>query len=202
LVLSGNNFYTGGFKITSRGVTAGHKNAFGTGPLTIGDAVTAPANPIVLGASTPLTGVNAIPNAVTVNQNFTMDGTNDMELSGPVALGAITRIINVTNTSNSILSGAISSSDVNAGLTKDGVSPLVMSGASSNTYTGPTTVMGGDLRLNKAGGAAAIAGPVTVGDGVGSDSLTLLGPDQIADASAMTLAGGSFNVNNNNEVLG
>jgi hypothetical protein len=56
--------------------------------------------------------------------------------------------------------------------------------------------------LNKTGGATAIAGPIVIGDGVGGDALSLLASDQIADTSAMRMAGGIFFAYGNSEVLG
>jgi len=59
-------------------------------------------------------------------------------------------------------SGIISGS---AGLTKTDSGKLTLSGASSNTYTGTTTVTGGALILSKTGGATAIPGNLAIGGG-------------------------------------
>src|SRR5262249_51823824 len=84
LTLSGANDFSGGFFITARDVTAGSKNAFGTGTVTVGDPTTAPATAISLKSATDLSGTNAVGNAVTINQDFGVAGSNKFELSGNV----------------------------------------------------------------------------------------------------------------------
>jgi autotransporter-associated beta strand protein len=65
-----------------------------------------------------------------------------MSFSNNITLGAATRKITTDGTVN--LSGVISG-DAGAGLTKAGVGTLTLSG--TNTYSGPTSVTGGILRL-------------------------------------------------------
>src|SRR5213075_3276811 len=104
---TGANSYLGGFKIIDRQVRAGHPQAFGSGTLTIGDTVTAPAIGIVLQATVPLTGANAIANAVTVNRDFTIGLINHLELSGLVTLNN-NSIVTVSNAAvTATLSGAV-----------------------------------------------------------------------------------------------
>src|SRR5439155_16235829 len=63
------------------------------------------------------------------------------------------------------VSGVVSSIQVGgSALTKVGAGTLQFSGASPNTYTGTTTVLGGALQLNKPAGVAAVAGSLTIGD--------------------------------------
>lgn len=80
-------------------------------------------------------------------------------------------------------------------LTKVGATGvLAFDGTASNTYTGTTTILGGQLILNKSGGATAIAGDITIGDASGSDILRLEASEQIADTSVITFtAGGDSN---------
>jgi len=144
ITLTGANTFTGGFKITSRGIGIGNKAAFGTGPLTIGDAVTAPATPITLTATVDLSGSNAVTNSVILNQNFTTAGMS-LELTSNVDLGAATRTITTNNTAPSVttLSGVISGAG--GSFTKAGAATLRLSGASS--FTGATTISAGTLLL-------------------------------------------------------
>ena len=95
---------------------------------------------------------------------------------------------------SSIYSGVIQNGATGTlGLTKGGnasnTSALTLAGAESNTYTGMTTVSSGTLILAKTGGAVAIGGDLTLGDGAGSaaDMLQLNGSEQIIDTS-MTAA--------------
>jgi len=58
---------------------------------------------------------------------------------------------------------------------KTGAGTIRYSGAVPNLITGATTIFGGTLQLGKSTGVNALAGPVTVGDGGGAETLTLLG---------------------------
>lgn len=145
LVFMGANTFSGGFKITSRGVAIGNKAGFGTGTLTIGDATTAPANVISIAATANLSGPNAITNAIIINRDFTTVG-NNLQFSANIDLGAATRTI-TTNTlagSATILSGSISG--VGGALTKAGPGTLELSGTAN--YDGATTVTAGTLLVS------------------------------------------------------
>ena len=101
------------------------------------------------------------------------------------------------------LHGNIGRLDSNSGtdINKDGTGTLVMNGDKSNDYSGVTRVLQGRLELGKSSGIA-IPHAVVVGDGAGTDLLTLLGPEQIADDALMTLNGGIFQTNDFSETLG
>src|SRR5262249_20372203 len=72
---------------------------------------------------------------------------------------------------------------------------LEFSGALANTYSGLTTVSAGTLLLDKTSGVNAIAGDLTISGGT-----VLLGAaNEIADASLVTLASGTFNMSGFNE---
>jgi autotransporter-associated beta strand protein len=154
VTLAGDNNFAGGVQTTSRGLVLGHKNALGTGTFTIGDTSAAPTTAISVSAETNLSGGTAIPNAVTVNRDFTVSGSNDIEFAGPVTLATQTNsVITVSNSGVTKFSGGISGTGF--GLTKAGAGTLVLSG--TNTYTGTTSVNNGTLM---AGGS--LAGPVVV----------------------------------------
>lgn len=69
---------------------------------------------------------------------------------------------------------------------KSGTGTVNITGATSNTYTGLTTVEDGTLVLSKTGGATAIAGNVTIGNSVGNDILRIGANEQIANTSVLT----------------
>ena len=154
LNINGNNSFSGGFYITSRAVRLGNQNALGTGTFTIGDPSTAPANSIAIRSTANLTGSSAISNAVTVNRDFTIEGSSGFELSGGMALSGA-RTITVTNSgvSGTILSGIISGSG--ASLTKAGGETLRLSGA--NSYTGATTISAGTLQIGNGGTTGSLS---------------------------------------------
>ena len=154
---------------------------------------------------TPLT-VNIYGDSRTLAWGTTV-GTNIMgplKLSSPLANNVVTftngldlnggaRVVNVDDNLAStadyaVLSGAIIGS-AGSSLTKTGAGQLVLSGASSNTYSGTTTLSGGALTLNKPAGYTAIPGPITMTD-PGNDSNTWLylynASNQIATSSVMT----------------
>lgn len=93
-------------------------------------------------------------------------------------------LLNHSGTGHLTLAGVISGGTNS--LTKTGSGTVVFSGSSANTYTGATIVQGGELRLGKSSGNA-IAGPLTIGDGTGTDVVRLMTNNQINDSSTITL---------------
>jgi fibronectin-binding autotransporter adhesin len=77
------------------------------------------------------------------------------------------------------------------GLTKAGPGSLRLSGTTTNTYAGPTTVNDGTLELNKTGGATAFTtGPLTIGDNTGgplSAVVQEITSNNIPDAVSVTI---------------
>lgn len=87
------------------------------------------------------------------------------------------------------------------GLSKSGNGIVRLTGSSANSFSGNTTVESGALHLQKSGGATALAGPVTIGDGVGATDSAMLriqNSEQISDTSDVTiLSDGRLQINNN-----
>jgi autotransporter-associated beta strand protein len=192
LILSGNNTFRGGFTMTDRYLVIGSKSAFGTGLLTLGDPSTPPANTLYLDAQFDLTGANAIPNPVVVNQQFSLalQLNHNIELSGPIDLGNpnIPIYANLTNGVH-VFSGTVGSTN-GYGFTKQGAGTLVLSG--DNTYAGGTTVAGGTLAVNNSTGSGTGPGAVTVNAGTLVGSGTIGGPVSVGSdgVSWGTVSGG------------
>ena len=216
VVLSGNNSFSGGVQMNTRGLVLGSKTALGTGTLTIGDTVTAPAQALTLTANTDLSGANAVGNAVTVNQNFSVLGTNKLELSGNMNLGAANRTATVSNTADTTISGVISSGAA-GGLTKAGAGVLILSGANTYGTSGSTgtTVSAGKLLVNNTTGSGTGAGNVLVNGGTLGGTGTIAGDVSVTSGKlapgasiaalniggSLSMSGGSFDYEINSSTV-
>ncbi len=84
--------------------------------------------------------------------------------------------------------------------------PITIAGSISNNYTGGTTINRGTVYLQKAGGATAIPGDVTISTAsaaaTGSTFLVLNGNNQIASSAVMTFAPSNLNYYAYFELLG
>ena len=101
ITLSGDNSYSGGSTLNTSVFVLGHKNAFGTGTVTM---VSGQAP--IISAGVDLSGANAIANNVAMNAPFIISGSNNMTLSGIITLD-INRMLTVSNTAATVLSGPI-----------------------------------------------------------------------------------------------
>lgn len=175
LKLDGANTYSGGTTFNSGTLHVGNNAALGTGPLTIN------GGPIV-----PRGASRTLANAVTVGGDFALSaaGTNSITLSGTVNLGGGTRTIAVSDSTpnpDASLTGVIS----NGGLTKTGAGTMALTG--DNTFSGPTTVNGGILRVSGTGAINSSSG-ITID---GSDA-KLLFTSSVASTPAITLIQGTL----------
>jgi autotransporter-associated beta strand protein len=119
-------------------------------------------------------------------------------IGNPIVLSAS----QIWNTGGPILSTGGVSGDF--GITKNGAGFLVFQGIAPNTYTGTTTINSGLLLLNNSTPNAAIAGSLTVGDGVGLDSVRLLQDEQITQSAGTVVSinsSGQLNLNNFSETI-
>ena len=179
-----------------------------TGVTTINAGIVNCLQPGALGDETPgngtivNSGATLILQGVDMVEELTLNGTgvggqgalegNNPPLGGllsSITLGSATTI-NVPNSTLRIfgpISGAFP-------LTKIGGGTLTLEGG-DDTYTN-TTITGGILRLNKTAGFTGIpSGVLTIGDGLGTDSVVLDAADQIADTTTIVfLTGGTLNV--------
>lgn len=146
VTLSGDNTFTGGLVLYGGPVTLSHPRALGLGQFYLGDAtVSGGSQNIIAGAN--LAGVNAITNAILINRDFTLGGTNAIEFAGPVVwiTNSTQRSINVTNPAGIVISGPMSG----YGFNKTGSGLLTFNGVCS--HNGPSTVSTGPLALGPSG---------------------------------------------------
>jgi len=109
-----------------------------------------------------------------------------------------------TNGQNLILASALTSSG--GALTKMGSGTLTIGNndTNANTFTGLTTVSGGELDLNKQAGTNAIAGDGNTSTAdltVSGGTLKWLASNQIANGATVTMSSGTVNLNGFNETI-
>jgi len=155
-ILNGDNTYTGGTVIADGAIGFG-LDSTGTpvtsGPIGTG-ALSVENNPNTLHRLFASGGARTVGNAITWpagdNQALIVEGVNQLNLTGDMDLGGVTRTLTASNSALSIFSGAIN----NGGLTKTGSGMLLLNGTATVTEV---TVAEGPL-----GGTGTINGPVVV----------------------------------------
>ncbi|HEU6447427.1 MAG TPA: autotransporter-associated beta strand repeat-containing protein [Verrucomicrobiae bacterium] len=220
-ILAGQNTYAGGTTPTAGNIAFGADSTgtpgnVSSGPIGTGPLFIAPEIPNSSGSGTVLAyGVaHTVGNPLlypsgTNNQTLIVGGTNDLTFTGPVWLNGLdglgtvgSRTFQVDNSGLTTISGVIA--DTNSagwGFTKSGSGKLLLT--ATETYTGPTLVTGGKLKVNGSlnaasavtvtnggllGGSGTVNGAVTIAKGGG------LAPGENATAT--------FTINNNLTILG
>lgn len=120
--------------------------------------------------------------------------------AGNVALNGNTLTVGSGNNLNSTFGGVIANGTAAGGVTKAGAGVVTLTGA--NTYTGPTAVNAGTLRVNgsvagavtvgsgaRIGGTGTIGGPLAVGAGATLDAGASVGT--LTVANSVTVNGGT-----------
>jgi autotransporter-associated beta strand protein len=156
-------------------------------------------------------GITMSSEALTLNGNGfnglgALDSAADSNTwATPITLGSNTSV-GADAGATLTLGGVISESSAGTALTKVGPGIAVLSGPASNAYTGLTTVSNGTLELAKTGGALAVIGNLTVGNGTsapGSEVAQLELPNQIAPSKTVTvLSDGVFDLNGQQQTVG
>ncbi|MFM8503155.1 MAG: beta strand repeat-containing protein, partial [Actinomycetota bacterium] len=123
--------------------------------------------------------------------------TSSATLSGDVTLND-NATVNVSASKAAVLSGVISDASAAKGVTKAGTGTLTMSGASTNTYTGTTTVSAGTLALGAANkladtSALVVSNNATFNLANYSDTVGSIATSTTSDtAAAITLGSGTL----------
>ncbi len=185
LVLGVANSFSGGVTTSVGKVILSHALAGGSGTLTvlngatlaIASAVTSLANPLALNGP-GIGGQGAL--------HFEGSGLN---LYGPVTLADANTTIQSTGAASPgtvILSNAISGGGAGKTLTLDGPN-FSFFGVYANTFAGSLSVPRGTLYLSHNGGAIAVPGDLSVGDGVNTASVATAAQNQFSPTSRVTL---------------
>ena len=140
LVLAGANTYGGGTTVSAGTIQLGQDNALGTGPVTVASG---PGTPTVWLNLNGHTLTNTIANTGGDCYLYNSNSTQ-ATLTGPVGIGAYTRIgyygQTIPGVGNILISGVYSG----GWYTKLGAGALILT--ATNTYTGATLVNGGAVR--------------------------------------------------------
>jgi fibronectin-binding autotransporter adhesin len=188
MVLSGGsaNTYTGTTTVGQGDLLLHKAGALGTsgsgqgttvqagGTLSLAGGITV-TEPLTLNGAGTTTSIGALANAD--SQVNTVDAP--IALASDSSVGAAAGKLALTG----LISGPHA-------LTKVGPGTVQLTGSTSNTYTGTTTVNAGTLELAKSAFNGAIAGPLVIGDGVGTTAtgvVRLLASHQIADSAGVTV---------------
>ena len=220
LILNNANIYTGATTVSWGILNIRNDTALGT--TAVGTTVAAGAQLQMQGGIT--VGAEALTlNGFGINNDGALRNViNDNAWgAGAITLGSATRInsdsglltisgafsgantLTIGGAANTTFSGVIGTG---AGtLTKDGSGTLTLSGIASNTYTGATTVIMGELDLNKTATVDAFAGPLIIGDGIGganADVVKLLAANQIPAVAITIYNSGLLNLNGVPDTIG
>ena len=151
VTLGSPNSYAGGTTLMGGRLNIGDSQAISSGRFTIAGGTIDNSAGILL-----TLGFN---NPQTLAGSFTFVGTNDLNLgSGPATLTTTPTI--TVSASTLTVGGVIDDAGSGFGLTKDGPGTLALSGA--NTYTGPTTILAGNLNVTIGGTLGGGTAPLTV----------------------------------------
>ncbi len=173
-IFSGPNTYSGGTLLGDGTIgfgvdSVGPANAPTSGPVGTGAITVNNINSPTLAA---VGGARNVGNSIAFGAGNVMgiSGSNDLTLAGDVSLGAVVRTITVTNSGQSVMSGAISGT-TGAGLIKNGAGTLKITG--NNTYDGSAPSVGtygtainvGTLLVSNTSGSGTGIGSVNVASG-------------------------------------
>jgi len=210
-ILNGTNTYSGGTTPSAGVIGFGtSSNPIGTGPLYL-----APEVPGLTGNGTVLAygAAQTIANAIqypsgTNNLTLVIGGTNALTFTGPFtlngndALGTATlRLLQVSNTALTTLSGVISDNGAGFGLAQIG--PGVLALNNTETYIGATAVSNGTLQVNgtlNAGSAVTVSSNATLsGSGTINGTVSINAGGALAPGAASI---GQLTINNSVAIAG
>jgi len=190
-----NSGWSGGLTISAGNalvIGLGTDTALGTGPVTYSSTSFGLTMRADNGARTLSNPVSI----VAATSIFSVTGTNDLTLSGPLTLATAggAHAISVSNMGTTTLSGAIGSASATATFSKNGFGDLVLSGPS--TFAGGFTLNSGALGLGRdtVGSPTITSGPV----GTGTFTINAAG----SNGAVLRATGGARTVNNPTTING
>jgi len=210
--LNGLNTFTGGLEITQGTLSTGGSGNFGANgnTITLGSSDVNSANTILLRQGNGVDGntynmiVRSTDNAA-ATRSINSAVSASRTLNANVQIGDATGAINsLTLGSNIDLRGAISQSGINQGnliIDTSTITDARIGGSTNNTFTGNTTVQGGNLILSKTGvSTVAVAGNLIIGTSTTIGNTTVRidgafsnGGAQLASTSVVSFGGPGIN---------
>jgi fibronectin-binding autotransporter adhesin len=175
MVINGTNTYAGGTKINGGTISLGSSGALGT------------SGTISFGGGTI---------------QYTSSNTTDYSARFSAAAGQAYSID--TNGQNVTFASALTGSGLTLSKIGSGILTLGNNDTNANTYTGLTTISGGELDLKKQAGVNAIAGDGNTGTSdvsIAGGMLKWLASNQIADNASVVMSSGTVSLNGSNETL-
>ncbi len=205
--ISGTNGMTiqGGAGINMLGTTksfTGNVTLAGSAVLRILAAETLPSDSQVV--------FNAANSTLDVRADQTLAGLSGTENGSVQRANGGTGILNLNSASGTLTyNGRLNHNFGHVHVVKQGGYTQVIAGADASISRGPVTVEGGVLALAKTAGVDALGSgeSIVATNGTGMITITagtlrLDNAEQINDTNDMTLGGGTFDLNDNNETLG
>lgn len=193
LLLSGSNTFDGGITLTAGTIIVGNAQALGTGTFTFN------------GGALQSDAAYTVTNNYTFSNSSTINGSNDLALSGTGAL--TTRVLTISNTAGTVsLTGVLSSTSTAGRISKTGAGTLFLSG--NNTFTGGVTVSAGTLivghenalgtgGLTLSGGALQSNDTYTLSSNVSlTTNSTINGSNNLTLSGAVALTNDTLTVDN------
>jgi autotransporter-associated beta strand protein len=202
-VFSGDSNYTSRTFIANGAINAQNDNALGV----------AGSSSAVYVRNTGTSGSLYLQNNISLPKNVFINGpgflssgaiqnvSGDNEISGPVQVGWSGGPETASDGTIQVTAGSLNLSGILSGsnnITIAGSGDLIYSGALANTLSGTTTVNGGTLQLDKTAGVTALVFDAQINSG---GEIQLLSPDQIIDSANITINGGTFDLNGNEETI-
>jgi autotransporter-associated beta strand protein len=149
-------------------------------------------------AGTGISGAGALLNSTSAASTVTTNGSTSLTANTTIGVAAGGSL-----TLNSTISGGF-------GITEIGPGTLTLGGASANSFTGVTNVIGGTLMLAKPTFTTAISGDLHIGNGTGAPGSAVVldvNSAQLANSASATTnvtiqSDGILNLQNNYETIG
>jgi fibronectin-binding autotransporter adhesin len=186
--ITSNSTYTGTTTIQEGGIRVGRSDTMPIGTQVFFGSSTTNGHLDLGGFNQQVGGIHVAAGAAAANQII---GNSSTTTDSVLTVGNSNGL---DSTYAGTIQDVIGTGNRTLGLTKSGTSVLELTGA--NTYSGPTTALAGELRLNTTGGQS-VGGNLNVSGGVAK----LLQGNQINSAKNVSVSSGTFDLQGFNQTV-